>query len=358
MPRPKSLIPSYLLHKPTGQARARIDGRDFYLGPFGSDDSRRKFGELVAQHCSGRIVDPLARPGTTTVPTTIDDPGPSMAELWLAYLDFAERHYVKNGRPTAELDCLKSAMLPVVQLYGLLPIRDFGPTQLKAARNAMVAKGWTRGFVNKSVCRVRRVVRWGIENDMVEPVTLQRLEAVAGLSAGKTEAKRESVPVANVDAVKGYVSPLVRDLMDLQLLTGCRPGELLMLTTAMIDRTGDVWTATLADHKTVGHGKTRRLYFGPKAQAVLAKHLKADQSAKLFKITRSHYGNRVTTACDKLDLPRFSPHWLRHNVTTTVRDTFGMEAAQALAGHSKPDMTANYSTKMDRLAADVVAKIG
>jgi integrase len=356
MPRPRNLVPAYLFHKPTGQARVRIAGRDFYLGPFGSDDSRRKYGELVAKFAGGRLVDPVA------ISPDPADPGPAVAVLWLAYLDFAERHYTKNGKPTAELDCLKSAMKPVVELYGLLPIRDFGPMQLKAARNAMVAKGWTRNYVNKSVCRVRRVVRWGIENDMVEPVTLQRLEAVAGLSAGKTEAKdrpkREAVPMANVEAVKAFVSPLVRDLMDLQLLTGCRPGELLMLTTGMIDRTGGVWVAALADHKTVGHGKTRRLYFGPKAQLVLAKYLKADPAAKLFKITRSHYGNRVTTACETLGIPRFSPHWLRHNVTTTVRDQFGIESAQALAGHSKPDMTARYSTKMDKLAYDVVAKIG
>lgn len=48
MPRPKSLIPAYLLHKPTGQARVRINGKDFYLGPYGSDESRRKYGELIA----------------------------------------------------------------------------------------------------------------------------------------------------------------------------------------------------------------------------------------------------------------------------------------------------------------------
>ncbi|MDZ4685397.1 MAG: tyrosine-type recombinase/integrase [Planctomycetaceae bacterium] len=253
-------------------------------------------------------------------------------------------------------------MLIVVDLYGLLPIREFGPTQLKAARNAMVARGWCRKFINKSIVRVRHVFWWGIENDMVEPVTLQRLEAVAGLAAGKTEAKdrprRESVPAANVDAVKGAVSPLVRDLMDLQLLTGCRPGELLLLTTGMIDRSAAVWTATLEDHKTAHHGKTRRLHFGPKAQTILAKSLKADRTATLFSITRKHYSNCITDAAERRKLPRFTAHWLRHNTTTTVRDQFGMEAAQALAGHARPDMTANYSTKMDKLAADVVAKFG
>ena len=41
-----------------------------------------------------------------------------------------------------------------------------------------------------------------------------------------------------------------------------------------------------------------------------------------------------------------------------VRDEFGIEAAQALAGHSSPSMTAHYASKMDGLAAKMAAKIG
>ena len=49
---------------------------------------------------------------------------------------------------------------------------------------------------------------------------------------------------------------------------------------------------------------------------------------------------------------------MRGNVATRVRDEFGIEAAQALAGHSSPSMTAHYASKMDGLAAKVAAKIG
>ncbi len=31
--------PKYVLHKPSGQARVRLDGRDVYLGPHGSPAS-------------------------------------------------------------------------------------------------------------------------------------------------------------------------------------------------------------------------------------------------------------------------------------------------------------------------------
>ncbi|MBI1348805.1 tyrosine-type recombinase/integrase [bacterium] len=361
MPRQKSQIPAYLFHKPSGQARVRISGKDFYLGPFGSEDSRRKYGELVAKFASGRMIDPIARVSPNVVGNVVD-PGPSIAELWLAFLDHAERHYVKNGKPTAEVDCFKSAMSPVVSLYGLLPCRDFGPLQLVAARNAMVAKGWTRIFVNKSVGRVRAVFRWGVANELADIKTLQRLETVAALRRGKTEAKdrpkRQAVPVEHVDAVKAIVSPLVSDLMSLQLLTAARPGELIMLTSGMIDRSGSIWVANLVDHKTMHHEQERKLFFGPRSQALLLKYLKASPDARLFQISRKHYSNCIASASEKLELPRFTAHWLRHNVTTEVRDSFGIEAAQAMAGHARPDMTANYSRKMDKLAAEVAAKIG
>lgn len=357
MPRHKNIEPSYLLHKATGRGRLRWAGKDYYFpGDYGSAESRAAYHELVAKICDGQPIDPIA---PTDDP---EDPGPSVAELWLAFLDHAERYYVKNGKPTAEVDCFKSAMKPVVELYGLLPIKEFGQKQLKAARNVMVSRGWTRGFTNKSVGRVRAVFRWGSENELVDVVVIQRLETVAALRAGKTIAKdnpeREAVPEASIAAVKAIVSPLVADLMTLQLACGARPGELVMLTTGMIDRSGKVWTAKLADHKTVGHGKSRKLYFGPRAQAVLLKYFKADPSAKLFPITRKHYSDCIANAAEKLDLPRFTAHWLRHNTTTAVRDGFGIEAAQAVAGHSQPSMTAKYSTKMDKLAADVASKIG
>jgi len=63
-------------------------------------------------------------------------------------------------------------------------------------------------------------------------------------------------------------------------------------------------------------------------------------------------------ACVALGVTGWTPHWLRHNAATRVRDEFGIEAAQAIAGHSSPDMTALYATKMDGLAMKVVTQIG
>lgn len=54
MPRLVHRVPSYMLHRPTGQARVRLGGRDFYLGPHGSPESRQEYDRVVAEWLSAR----------------------------------------------------------------------------------------------------------------------------------------------------------------------------------------------------------------------------------------------------------------------------------------------------------------
>ena len=45
---PKRLrIPSYCRHKATGQAVVRLGGKDFYLGKYGTAESRQRHRELT-----------------------------------------------------------------------------------------------------------------------------------------------------------------------------------------------------------------------------------------------------------------------------------------------------------------------
>ena len=47
MPRLVRKLPSYRLHKASGQAMVLLDGKAFYLGPYGTDVSRREYDRLV-----------------------------------------------------------------------------------------------------------------------------------------------------------------------------------------------------------------------------------------------------------------------------------------------------------------------
>jgi len=49
MPRRNGHVPSYRLHKPSGQARVIINGEHIYLGQYGSAESREKYARLIAE---------------------------------------------------------------------------------------------------------------------------------------------------------------------------------------------------------------------------------------------------------------------------------------------------------------------
>jgi len=143
MPRKKQLVPAYLLHKPTGQARVRIEGRDCYLGPYGSDESRIRYGQLVSKFAGGQQIDPVKSSGKRgSLPRNEKpDPGPTVGELCVVFLEHAKSHYTKAGKATSEICILKSCMRPLNDLYGRTPAAEFGPLALKAVREKMIALG-------------------------------------------------------------------------------------------------------------------------------------------------------------------------------------------------------------------------
>jgi len=356
-------IPTYGHHKPTGQARCYVNGKTVYLGKYGSEESRICFGEIVGKLIGGQILDPIARTkvGSTTCGQS-DDAGPSVGECCLVFLRHAETHYVKDGKPTSEVHILKSVIRPLNELYGMLPAKDFGPLALKAVRAKMVELGWCRDTINAGMSRIRRIFKHAIANELIDGSILQRLQCVAPLLAGRTEAHdnapRTAVESDQIEAVRKLVSPIVRDLIELQRLTGSRSGELLKLTTSMLNRTGDIWQAELGDHKTRHHGKSRTLHFGPHAQLILTKYLSADPDERLFRMTGAAYRRAITRACEKLGIDRWVPHQLRHTNADVVREEFGLEHTQAVLGHAKANMTKHYAQASSKKAAEVARKIG
>lgn len=365
--RKKNAIPSYLLHSSSGQARVRIDGKDHLLGEYDSEESKIRYAELI----SGTVPVKPADADEEDIPAV--DQGVSVNEICLSFLTHAKTHYVKNGKPTSELYCFKSCIKVLRELYGMAPANTFGPKRLKTVRAKMIDLGWARGNINRMVCRIRQIFKYAIEEELIgggddeedqrDVIIMTRLKSVAPLLAGKTEAHdnapREALEVKAINAVKKLVRPLVADLIDLQLHTGARSGELVALTPSTINRSGKTWKSVLADHKTVHHGARRAVHFGPKAKVIIEKRMaETKPGGKLFPITRTAYCRAVTRACDKAGIERWTPHWLRHTFCTRVREKLGIEAAQSMAGHTKSQATADYAKKMDRLAAKTAATVG
>ncbi len=274
MPTTTSLrVPSYRRHKPTRQAVVTINGKDIYLGIWNTSASRAEYDRLIAEFLSN------GRQLRSEVES-------SVVEIINAYRMFAERYYRKNGEVTREYGCIKESLKIVRELYGRTTANEFGPLALKAVRQRMIDKGWSRGYINKSIGRIRRCFKWAVENELVRPDMYHGLMAVSGLRKGRSEA-REPDPVqpvddATVQATVPHLSPVVADMIRLQRITGCRPQDVCNLRPCDIDMSDDVWLYRPKTHKTEHHDRERVIPIGPKGQDMLRPYLFRDKESHCF----------------------------------------------------------------------------
>jgi integrase len=280
-----------------------LNGHDLYLGRWPRRQTeppaevRAEYDRVIAEWlASGRGA---VRSGADRTP-----PGMTVAELVVAFWPHAEQHYRHpDGTPTGELHDYKLSLRPLAHLYGHTPAREFGPLALKAVRKLMVdgyehpkygsQPGLSRGVINQRVGRVRRVFKWAVENELVPPSVLQGLQAVCGLQQGRSQAREtepvKPVPEAFAEAVLPHVRPPVAAMIRLQLVTGMRPGEVVIMRAIDLDMTGEVWLyrpgsdkGTHGAHKTGHRGQHRIIPVGPRGQEIIRQWLKPDLYAYLF----------------------------------------------------------------------------
>jgi integrase len=273
MPRPKTIIPKLTRHKAKARGVVRLNGKDHYLGPWPAGaklpppDVRAAYDRLIAEWLA-------AQRGAVEPGAVGPALGPTVAEVLLAFWRYAERHYRHpDGAPTTEPGEIKHALRPVRELYGLTPAAEFGPRTLAAVREDMIRRGWCRTLVNRRVERVKRCFRWAASQELVPVSVDQALRTLAGLQAGRTEAREAApvgpVPVGHYEATLPFLPRVPRAMAELQRWTGMRPGEVCRLKLAEIDHSGPVWLYRPGRHKTRHRGKTRVVPIGPRGQAVL-----------------------------------------------------------------------------------------
>lgn len=404
MSRPKNAVPSYRLHRQSGQAIATVNvngiRRDVLLGAHGSPESQQEYERLLAR---------LRSSGPTQALCHDNASDPTVAELVAAYARHTEALPREPGYKPGGTSP-RYALRKLRELFGPLPAFQFGPKALGVVRAAWVAEGACRKTINARTGAIRRLFKWAISEELMGPETYQRLQAVEGLRAGQTTAV-DRPPVrpammADVEKAIPFMPEMVRTLVLVQLHSAARAGELVMLRVGDIDRSNpEVWTYSPAAHKTTWKGKSRTIYFGSRCQEVLAPLIlkagsphayvfsparsEAERNVmrsanRLTKLWPSHaernerkrvgtnrkraprehyttgtYRRAIERACDAAGAARFTPHRLRHLAATRVRAELGVDTARALCGHTLASVTEIYSREVDRaLALQAVKRLG
>lgn len=385
-------LPPLRLHKHTDRAYVVLSGKRIYLGKWDAPDRDTKYQAAVAAWLrNGRPCHDDAKP---ILPADF-----LVADLCERYLAFARTYYVRvDGKtPSTQIGRVRSALRGLVLRYADIPASEFGPKKLAEVRDLWITEGLCRSTINSMIGCIKLMFKWGAAQELIPAATWQSLSALAGLRAGRSDAKEPKpvapVPEAHIEAVKPYVSRQIRAMIELQLLTGARSGEICMLRNGGFDRAGKVWVYRLAHHKEAHIGKSRTLYFGARAQAILREfiaerpigaplfspraaeterharcegHRRPDQKPSPARTNRklgdAYTPNTLATAirraCILANVPKWHPHQLRHTAATKIRREFGLEAAQVILGHSKADTTQLYAERNEALARTIAEKVG
>jgi len=346
----------YSLHRGSGQACVRIDGRVHYLGKYGSHESRVRHRNLVAAALAKRELVAAARPL-------------SLGELCERFvLSKQAEHGVRSWQDIQA----RMVALAVCERFAGLEATAFGPKALQEVVASLLAEGkLTRGGINRRKQQVVAMFKWAVSEELVPPSAWHSLQSVPGLRFGKG---RDNAPrlAADPAAVEAVVRRLREDgnlgaarCIAFIRATGCRPGEAAGATAADFRLSGPLPSLVVRQHKCAHRGMDRVVPLNPAAVAVVQEAL-ADRAATHGPLFPNGAGNRwdrrtlpriVGRACEALGIPTWTPYQLRHLAATEAVNRTGNEAAvAAMLGHS-PDSTLVRRYSRNRLAlAEVAAR--
>ena len=392
MTRSNSRLPKHCFHKASGQGCVRFKGcsKTFYTGKFGTPEAERRYDQLIRDYvASGRRPPESERADVGRIADLA-------ADFW--------NHFLSIHPNSREPEGLKYTLKPFVEMFGSMPVTEFTSLHLIQARDAMIEKGISRKLINSRVTRLKRMFRWGVSRRLFPATAQLEIQAVEGLRYGRSAAKENS-PVAvvsseNVDAVLPLVSKQIAAMIQVQCLTGARPGEVLIMRGMDVDRTGDVWQYRPPQHKNKHRQIEREIPIGPRGQAILRPFLLRPESAYLFnpkeaeterhraqaaartskmtpsqlarhlrwsKAPRSKLGDHyliagyrraIARACKLAEISRWSPNQLRHLAATRFRQAEGLDTAQAILGHTHARTTEIYAEVNRSKIEKVMLEIG
>ncbi|MHB1422342.1 MAG: tyrosine-type recombinase/integrase [Gemmataceae bacterium] len=391
-----------------------LDGKYYYCGPYDSAEARQKYDRLIAEWLANdRRLPP---PGSDKTSLTINDlllaywtfvkryyvkdgrPTSEQDTIRQA-LRFVRKLYGLSPAAAFSPLALKAVRQAMIDhpITHKVKVKDEPSGEFKLEVRVL-RFGLSRRVINKQIGRIKRMFCWAVENELLPANVHRALARVKGLRKDKTGAREKEtvkpVEEARVQAVLPFVPATVRTMILVQQLCGGRPQDMVEMKPRDIDRSGEVWVYRPGRHKSEHHERERVVFLGPRAQALLMPHLESigpdefvfspirSETARLAGIRckrglppnkpekdrgkwalRDHYDvssyrRAIRRGCKKASIPIWFPLQLRHSAGTAIRQKYGLEASQAVLGHSELSVTQVYSEVDLKTAWRVMAEIG
>ena len=345
MARPKNTLPTLRQHKTSGHAIVVWDGVTYYLGDFGSVESVNKYQGI----CSNitlfgvAIADPKAKLSVR-----------KMAEEFLSNLP-------KNFPATSQEPVpIRRSVNQMMAVQGDLDAETYSPAKFHQLRQLWIDRGLSVSTINKYHNYILQMFRWAAMMDYIPATVWHNLTTVGKLkplrSPAKDPKKIEPVDLNHVEAIRMHVSPMVWEIVQMQLATGMRSGEVLGMTGRQI--TDGVYRPV--KHKNKWRGHSREIWLGPIARSIIARMSEGlEPDDPIFHgYTNDSYAKAIARACKKAGVPAWHPHQLRHRAGTEVREKMGLDAAQAFLGHATAKTSEIYAKLKDDLRKKASEDLG
>ncbi|MEO1525809.1 MAG: site-specific integrase [Planctomycetota bacterium] len=409
MPRPKAKVPARRFHI-SGQSVVTIAGRDFYLGPHDSPQACARHSALIAVYQSHGLALPdgfdITEIEAAAMSLMIAAGSPVASHGDQSKEPILVRHVTSSFREMAKVRCAESHAEhsrieklcgELDEHYGDCLAAEFGPVKLQQQRQRWIDAGRARVYCNRLTNLVIRMWKHAVSQELVKPEDWQSLTSVEPLREGQTSAHETEdvipVPIEVVRATAKELSPVLKAMLRVHVATGMRPGELCRMRPCDIDRSGSEWVYRPKKHKTARRGKTKAVPIVGDSRAALEDYMNRPAESFCFSpresmawfrakqraerktpqscgnrpgtnrvakpkkepgesYTPTSYRQSIQRAAKRAKVESWTPYQLRHLAGTVIREALGVEAAQAMLGHSRAAMTEHYAKQTEAAAIE------
>ena len=400
--------------------------KSFYLGKYGTPEAQRKYRQFCETLTSADLLTP---------PT----PSLSISYLYHRFLNTIE------GKNDSESNNMRRAIRYAVECFGddlilddfaddtrtikiltefqqyLLSIADeerteqtdavYGVQSPKAGQPVFrqTKKKWTYTGINRLVKKWISVLRWGCRQGILPFAIFRVLDALQPLTSKSGLPRSPEVEAASDDALKAvlpYMTPTLREMVQIQRGTGMRAKEVCDLLVGDIDKSGDAWIVKTGRHKTAAYRRYRYFAFSAEETALLRQrcagkadtdhvfsqrenfaefwalqraqrktHVQPTQQERAAerankRLLRYHdffsersYAQSIRTACRRarkagVDVKDINPKSIRHAAYTEYSDKYGVDVASKNAGHTSPRMADVYDHSLRAAAVKLASERG
>jgi len=371
-----------------GYYTVRIKGKDYHLGK-DKTLARKKAKAIMSQILMNEV-----RPAPVFR---------SVEDVLLLFLKENGQFYSTSNTT------LRVVIREIALRFPDLSADEFDSLCLEEYQLSLAERHLARSTIKDRVNLVKQIYRWAAKKKLIPTSAWQDLLTVDNLKRGRTPAKEpKSIPPVDrktLGRTLKYADPMIRDMALLQLYGGMRPSEMIMIRPCDITRGLEgVWLYTPLHHKTESKGKERRIFLGPKAQAIVLRYIDsaggwessdylfspkrahADRSARLrrarvSKVQPSQQGRRacdrnkplryfadhydkdsyraaINRAIARAGVEHWTPYQIRHSAGTIARKIAGLDGAQAFLGHSDAKTTEIYAELDDSKASHIALVFG